>query len=319
MQPMTHRFTHELRKLERDARCACTICGRRFEDGDTAHSGYGANGTPIYVGDCCAPQVAETAARYRWSPPPFETPPDKASLWRYMDLAKLIGLLRDKSLYFGRLDHLGDSWEGAKGTRENKGVWNEHYLRFFEQAIRNPPGGNECQKTDQEIKAEASRLLEELELGAQIELRTTYVSCWHENENESEALWRLYCPPTTVGVAVRTTFGDLKVSFDDDLSVRLGRVKYVDFSSQFAGINDSVFRKRKSLQHEQEVRAVIRDHSENEMLGLARPVNLDRLIKEVVISPFAPAWIGSIVDDLLLRYAVSVPTRSSELLAEPFF
>jgi len=316
---MTHRLTRELRKLERDAHHACSMCGRCFEDGDTAHSGYAADGTPIFVGDCCAPQVAETAARYRWSPRTFETPPDKASLWRYMDLAKLIGLLRDKSLYFGRLDHLGDSWEGAKGARENNGAWNDHYLRFFEQAIRNPPEGYECQKTDEEIKAEADRLLEQLELGGRNELRTTYVSCWHENENESEALWRLYCPPPTVGVAVRTTFGDLKVSFDDDLSVTLGRVKYVDFRSQFAGINDSVFRKRKSLQHEQEVRAVTRVRSKKEALGLALPVNLDKLIKEIVISPFAPAWIESIVGDLLLRYAVSVPTRSSELLAEPFF
>ncbi|HEY5254355.1 MAG TPA: hypothetical protein VIJ53_06870, partial [Acidobacteriaceae bacterium] len=73
------------------------------------------------------------------------------------------------------------------------------------------------------------------------------------------------------------------------------------------------------LQHEQEVRVVIRDRSENETLGFALPVDLDKLIKEVVISPFAPAWIGSIVGDLLMRYAVSVPTRSSELLAEPFF
>jgi hypothetical protein len=207
-----------------------------------------------------------------------------------MDLAKFIGLLRDKGLYFGRMDHLGDSWEGAKGARKNKGLWNDHYSRFFEKAIRNPPEGYECQKTDEEIKAEVGRLLEELELGGHAELRTTYVSCWHENENESEALWRLYCPPTTTGVAVRTTFGDLKLAFNDDLSVKLGRVKYVDFRSQFVGINDSVFRKRKSLQHEQEVRVVIRDRSENETLGLARPVDLDKLIKEVVISPFAPAW-----------------------------
>lgn len=316
---MTQRFTLELKKLERDAHRACTACGRCFDDGDTAHSGYDTNGMPVYVGDCCALRVAETAARYRWSPPPFEIPPDKASLWRYMDLAKFIGLLRDKGLHFGRMDHLGDSWEGAKGARKNKGLWNDHYSRLFEKAIRNPPEGYECQRTDEAIKAEVGRLLEELELGGHTELRTTYVSCWHENENESEALWRLYCPPTTAGVAVRTTFGDLKLAFDDDLSVTLGRVKYVDFRSQFVGINDSVFRKRKSLQHEQEVRVVICDRSENETLGLARPVDLDKVIKEVVISPFAPAWIGSIVGDLLLRYAVSVPTRSSELLVEPFF
>jgi hypothetical protein len=198
-------------------------------------------------------------------------------------------------------------------------IWDDHYLRFFQDAIQNPPEGYECEKTQDEIEAEASRLLNQLELGGSNELRTTYVSCWHENEAESEALWRLYCPPSSVGVAIRTTFGDLKLAFDEDLSVEIGRVKYLDFQTQFAGVNDSIFRKRKSLQHEQEVRAVIRDRTESKSLGISRPVNLAALANEVVISPFAPAWIESVFGDLLQRYAVSLPVKPSDLLSEPFF
>jgi hypothetical protein len=319
MQPMTHRFTLELRKLERDSHDACSVCAKRFQEGETAYSGYDANGTPLYVGVCCSPRIIETAARYWWSPRPYEVPPQTTSLWRYMDLAKFLYLLRDKSLYFARLDQLGDSWEGAKGARRNKQIWDDHYLRFFQDAIRNPPEGYKCEKTQAEIEAEASHLLKQLELGGSIELRTTYVSCWHENEVESEALWRLYCPPNSVGIAIRTTCGDLKLAFDEDLSVEIGRVEYVDFRTEFAGVNDSIFRKRKSLQHEQEVRAVVRDRSENKSLGISRPVNLTALAKEVVISPFAPVWIESILGDLLQRYAVSLPVRVSDLLSEPFF
>jgi hypothetical protein len=73
------------------------------------------------------------------------------------------------------------------------------------------------------------------------------------------------------------------------------------------------------LQHEQEVRAVDRDRSENKGLGISRPVNLAALAKEVVISPFAPVWIESILGDLLQRYAVFLPLRISDLLSEPFF
>jgi hypothetical protein len=236
-----------------------------------------------------------------------------------MDLAKFVSLLRDKSVYFARLDHLGDAWEGAKGARKNKPLWDDHYLRFFQEAIRNPPPGYKCEKTDDEIKAEANRLLEELELGGGHELRTTYVSCWHENESESEALWRLYCPPSSAGVAIRTTFGDLKLAFDEDLSVTIGRVKYVDFRSQFAGVNDSIFRKRNSLQHEREVRAVIRERPESGLLGIGRPVDLSALVKGVIVSPFAPAWLESLVRDILMRYDIRIPIRSSELLSEPFF
>jgi len=319
MQPMTHRFTLELRQLERDSHDTCSVCAKSFEEGETAYSGYEADGTPLYVGVCCSSRIIETAARYRWSPRPYEVPPQTASLWRYMDLAKFLYLLRDKSLYFARIDQLGDSWEGAKGARRNKQIWDDHYLRFFQDAIRNPPDGYKCEKTQDEIESEASHLLKQLELGAANELQTTYVSCWHENEVESEALWRLYCPPNSAGVAIRTTCGDLKLAFDEDLSVEIGRVKYVDFRTQFAGVNDSIFRKRKSLQHEQEVRAVVRDRSENKGLGISRPVNLTALAKEVVISPFAPVWIESILGDLLQRYAVSLPLRVSDLLSDPFF
>jgi hypothetical protein len=276
-------------------------------------------GTPLYVGDCCATQVQETAVCYSWSARPYEVPAAGAALWRYMDLAKFVSLLRDQSLYFARLDQLGDRWEGAKGDRRNKQTWDDHYLRFFQEAIRNPPQGYTCDKTDDEVQSEAQRLLEELEAGSNYEQRTTYVSCWHENEAESEALWRLYCPPTTAGVAVRTIAGDLKATFDDDFSVQIGRVKYIDFRSQFAGVNDSVFRKRKSLQHEQEVRAVIRIRSEEESIGVARPVDLQSLIKGVVVSPFTPPCFEWIVGDLLQRYAIAIPVRTSELLSDPFF
>ncbi len=319
MQPMTNRFTLELQKLERDSHDACSRCGRHFNDGETSHSGYDAESRSLYVGDCCASRIQETAARYCWTKHPYESPSDGSSLWRYMDLAKFVSLLRDRSIYFARADILGDSWEGAKGARSNKTIWDAHYLRFFQEAIRNPPEGHQCEKSDEEVEAEANRLLEQLEVGGSFDLRRTYVSCWHENEIESEALWRLYCPPPTAGIAIRTTFADLKRVFDNDLSVRIGRVKYVDFRTQFAGINDAIFRKRKSLQHEQEVRAVICKHPEDESTNLTRQVELPALIKEVVVSPFSPAWLESIVSDLLQRYEAPIPIRTSELLLQPFF
>lgn len=316
---MTHRFTLELKKLERDSHDTCSSCGRHFRDGETSHSGYDAEARPLYVGNCCTSRIQETAARYHWTEHPYEIPPDTASLWRYMDLAKFVSLLRDRSIYFARADHLGDSWEGAKGAQNNKGAWDTHYLRFFQEAIRNPPEGYKCEKSDDEIEAEANQLLEQLESSGSADLRMTYVSCWHENETESEALWRLYCPPQTAGIVIRTTFADLKRVFDNDFSVRIGRVRYVDFRTQFAGINDAIFRKRKSLQHEQEVRAVIRRHPGKETSGLTRHVELAALIKEVVVSPFSPAWFESIVSDLLRRYELPVSVKTSELLSQPFF
>ena len=43
----------------------------------------------------------------------FPQPPDPSiSVWRYMDLAKLMWLLQRRALYFSRLDKLGDPFEG---------------------------------------------------------------------------------------------------------------------------------------------------------------------------------------------------------------
>lgn len=319
MQPMTHRFTSELRKLKRDCHDACSNCGRSFEDGETSHSGYDADGTPVYVGDCCASLVHETAARNCWTKRPYETPPAHASLWRYMDLAKFVALLRDRSIYFARADNLGDSWEGAKGANSNKSQWDIHYLRFFSEAIRNPPEGYRCDRSDEEVESEAKRLLAQLEASGKSQLQTTYVSCWHENENESEALWRLYCPSPTAGLAIRTTFADLKQAFDDDPCISIGRVKYVDFRTQFAGLNDAIFRKRKSLEHEREVRVVIYRYPKHEDTGLTRQIEPSAFIKEVVVSPFSPIWLESILSDLMRRYHVQLRIRTSELLVQPFF
>lgn len=121
------------------------------------------------------------------------------------------------------------------------------------------------------------------------------------------------------GVAIRTTFAHLKHAFDDDLNVRIGRVRYLDFRTQFADVNDAIFRKRKSLQHEQEVRAVIRASDEASGAGLTRSVQLQDLIREVVVSPFAPTWFESVVRDLMQRFDVQLPLRTSEILLQPFF
>ena len=34
-------------------------------------------------------------------------------IWRYMDIAKFLSLLDKQSLFFSRLDHLGDPFEGS--------------------------------------------------------------------------------------------------------------------------------------------------------------------------------------------------------------
>jgi hypothetical protein len=320
MQEMTHRFTVELQRLQRDSHDKCCLCGSPFQHGDTAYAGYTADGGPLYVGICCESRLSETAARFYWQERPYDIPEADASLWRYVSFAKFVALLKDKALYFARADHLGDRFEGAKGVLMNKIVWDDHYLRFFMDSIRNPPPGHECTLSSEEVKQEAERLLMELAAAGERDLHSTYVSCWHESEAESEALWRLYCPPSSGGVAIRTTFAALNTSLGNDPGIAIGRVRYVDFRKGFAGPNDAIFRKRQSLSHEKEVRAVIRDHEDSDTMGLTRPVDLNCLFKQVVISPFADQWFEAVLKETMRRFGFSPETIAvSDLTLEPFF
>jgi hypothetical protein len=168
MQPMTHRFTIELQRLQRDSHDQCSACGCSFEPDNTAHAGYAANGQPLFVGDCCASQLVETAVRTLWSMRVFDVPKPESSLWRYMDFAKFVSLLKERSIHFARADCLGDSFEGAKGIVANKSVWEDHYVRFFRSAIQNPPPGYKCELSSEEVQGET--LIAPPNLGLQFQL-----------------------------------------------------------------------------------------------------------------------------------------------------
>jgi hypothetical protein len=122
------------------------------------------------------------------------------------------------------------------------------------------------------------------------------------------------------GVAIHTTAQLMIEALGDDPQIKLGRVQYVDFRKAFAGIYDRIYWKRKSLSHEAEVRAVIIGRFEMQAeLGLAIPVDLQKLLISVVPSPFAPEWFTSLVASMLKRFGVGTKVVRSELLSEPFF
>jgi hypothetical protein len=319
MQPMTGRFTMELLRLQRDCHGLCCSCARFFKVADTAHAGYASDGTPLYVGDCCASKLGETATRTYWQPRAFEIPENDASLWRYMDFSKFILLVKEKSLYFARADHVGDKFEGAKGASTNRTVWDDYYLRFFRESILNPPDGKRLNLSPEQLQLEAERLLKNLAASGHRQLKTTYLSCWHESETESEALWRLYCPPPSVGVAIHASYGSLNESLGDDPDISIGRIRYIDFRKDFAGPNDAIFRKRHSLSHEREVRAVIHKQNNQQGFGIHRPVDLNLLIHQIVISPFASEWFEGVLRDTMMKFGVTIDIIHSELMLEPFF
>lgn len=109
----------------------------------------------------------------------FPQPDDGAiKVWRYLDLPRLISLLMSNQLKLTRVELLDDEFEGSV-TRGDYEAWRV-----------NPDNA----KTMARMRAEMKKM--------------AYVSSWHANNAESEAMWRLYCGPRE-GVALRTSYEKL--------------------------------------------------------------------------------------------------------------
>lgn len=263
--------------------------------------------------------------------PAFCQPPDtSARLWRYMDLARLVALLDTRSLYFARTDQLADPFEGSLSRSE------------FEELKATAERGEK----DYSIPTEwRGRYLDILLANARRQRKSTYVNCWHLNDGESEAMWRLYAT-SGFGVAVQTTYAGLSLALPSDVepppqtyhsglttrpSVYLGVVQYTDHDRDPMPKGNAfhpVLHKRRAFSHEQEVRAVIwlgdrgifndpTNQSANP-LGLAVPIVPEALIESVRVSPIAPSWFTDVVRSVVNRFATGVRVAASGLAKAPY-
>src|ERR1017187_1981871 len=246
---------------------------------------------------------------------PFLTePPASAKLWRYMDVSKLISLLHTSSLFFVRADRFLDSWEGAIS---------ESNILAYQAAAAGLP-------VDQ---GQTLTRLPQILRGFR---KHTYISCWHQNEFESDAMWQLYLK-SDAGVAIQTTLQSLKTSLTNynDHPVYIGSVQYLDYNTQRVpdGYSFGPFlHKRVHFVHENEVRAIIQVvprprpdpkigpgdmlHIEDDPVaeyGLTVPVDLTVLIENIYLARGTHKWIREAIHDLLTRYQLYLTPRQSAL------
>lgn len=317
MQEMTHRHTHELDVFYSEHSDACTNCGRRFRNGMCAHLGYDTERNPVVLCDDCAYLLSETVVRYHLTEPEYEKVSPESKLWRYMDLSKFLSMIGKKALHFASAESFEDIFEGAKGTLERKEKWDAFYLDFFREAIQTAPGMKPEDLTDEYIEENTTRLLSELNANGNVQRKHTFISCWHCNELESEAMWKLYSTNVNNALAIQTTYQQLYEALGKDPAIKIGKVKYIDFSKSFSSLNGSFWYKRKAFEHEREVRAIITSHQAYS--GIEKAVDLEKLISAVYISPYAPKWFEDVVRDVMQKYELNKPLYYSEMLKTPFY
>jgi hypothetical protein len=222
----------------------------------------------------------------------LRTPPNKTVLWRYMDFAKFLEMIESQSLWFSRIDQLEDPLKGTHTDAELAGIRKHVEKRFARRLIR---------------LVRSSR-------------REVYVNCWRSGSTESLAMWDLYGKGSGI-IAVKSTVGRLKEAVATyEKSIFISKSRYFDWNDAPGLDNVLVACSRKDLsyQHESEVRAMIfevsSNHAARRRLGLRLPVDIEKLITEVMVGQREQRWVVQLVEQVMKRYKLPQQVLASNRL-----
>jgi len=245
--------------------------------------------------------------------PVFEKPENEnAKIWRYMDFTKFVSLLDRSALFFTRADKLGDPFEGSY-SRAN--------IELRPIVYR-----------DKEKSEVPQGMLTTLSKVFQATPKFTFINSWHLNEYESAAMWRLYLK-SNEGIAIQSSFSRLKGCLkDEEHDIYIGKVKYIDFDKDWMPEGNTFYpfvHKRKSFEHEQELRAVIQEMSpKGGRIDLSKPlfddgiyvaVDLNLLIERIYLAPTCPAWLFELTKSVTKKYGLDKEVVQSGLDDVPVY
>lgn len=142
---------------------------------------------------------------------------------------------------------------------------------------------------------------------------TKYINCWHMNNNESDAMWKLYGNSTGETVAIKTTVDGLIKSLEKSaIPVYIGKMKYEERDRPEANLYLPVTYKRKPFRHEKELRLCVSSASNG------NPPDLTKLKRAL-----APLGIDNRSDVEILKEigdkAIQVPVDLNQLIHEVVF
>ena len=160
--------------------------------------------------------------------------------------------------------------------------------------------------------------------GIELIKRFVHISSWHMKEYETAAMWKLYAR-TNEAVAIKSTCKQLKNSLPNWDHLLIGKVKYLDYNKEqmeAKSITDRFFHKTKSYEHEEEVRAVLINLSEDwpsfipvteTETGVYIKTQIDNLIDKVYVAPTSPNWFQELVENILNLYGVHKEVKRTSL------
>jgi len=231
----------------------------------------------------------------------FLKPDPNSKVWRYMDFTKFVSLLEKREIWFTRADKLNDPFEGTLSKMS----------LYLDGVVP-------------EQSSEYDRLVNIVRDSQRKWRKWVVVNCWHLNEYEFAAMWSLYIK-SDCGTAIQSTFNRLTRSFDayNDKSVYVGLVQYRDYDIEKIPVTfpfSAAMYKRRSFEHEKEVRAIIINKEKGVELdtepvfeGLSVPVDLDTLIERIYVAPQIGDWAYELVKSVASKYGINKPICHSSL------
>jgi hypothetical protein len=238
----------------------------------------------------------------------FASPEDENErVWRYIDFTKFTSILDRKALYFARADKFEDMFEGS-------------YSRF------NIENRGNVYKEDKILL----KLIPEL---AKNMRKYVFINCWHLNHYESAAMWNIYTK-NNESIAIQSTFKRLKESFSSSSKkIYIGKVNYADYEADWIPEGNTLYPfiyKRKSFEHERELRAIYLelpqageggiDLSQNALYeGINVDIDITRLIETIYISPLADEWFYDLIKSVVREYNLDFDIKKSDLYSSPVY
>lgn len=250
----------------------------------------------------------------------FKQPEDSnISVWRYIDLPKLIHLLEKKALYLTRIDRFEDKNEGS--------IPRANYLDRKEAFERLP------------TKFNVEKILQREGKLFRLHPCMMYANCWSMSKEDSPAMWRIYSY-NNQSIAIQTTYEKLSICNNDNQTIHIGMMNYIDYNKDHMSLDNflnNCMHKNHSFQHENEIRILYWDTTllekdsdilktldiekikKNMPIEHLVPVDLERLIEKIYVNPYADKSYFEIIELIIKKYLPSKEVKWSNFKTETWF
>lgn len=230
----------------------------------------------------------------------FPQPDDNAKIWRYMPFVHFKQTILNGTLWFGN----AYEYDGDEGMLTEK----ERVIRRAVQIERQLM-----------LYGDVGKPVKALEESDDVK-KDTFINCWTASEMEAQRMWEDKTGDLSRDVAIQSSFWRLRQILEQNQKYGFWTVKvrYIDHEKDLSILSNLMLyyaRKNKKKAYENEVRALTnffpsRRGDQDYQKGLQIPADLDLLIENVRLSPYAPSLLSE-VKDLLEAKGFDKPVQRS--------